>query len=148
MSTPSTDIDHVLKSLASESIKQGGNVRAAVRDLTLNAMQQRELTLDQIRKVLRSVAVGVNLGVADREVKVEKALADTVAGMDDALLKAVAGEQRGAPPVDGGGLRLRRLQPEAGARRIGRLEDAMSSRASRARRKARARRSRRRGSGC
>lgn len=89
MSAHSTDVDHVLKSLASESIKQGGNVRAAVRDLTLSALQQRELTLDQIRKVLRSVAVGVNLGVADREAKVEKALTDTVAGMDDALLKAV-----------------------------------------------------------
>jgi hypothetical protein len=89
MSAHSTDIDHGLKSLASESIKQGGNVRAAVRDLTLNALQQRELTLDQIRKVLRSVAVGVNLGVADREAKVEQALADTVAGMDDAMLKAV-----------------------------------------------------------
>lgn len=89
MSTHSTEVDQALKSLASESIRQGGNVRAAVRDLTLNAMQQRELTLDQIRKVLRSVALGVNLGVADREVKVEKALADTVAGMDDALLRAV-----------------------------------------------------------
>ncbi|CAG0987484.1 hypothetical protein BURK1_02085 [Burkholderiales bacterium] len=89
MPTHSTDIDHVLKSLASESVKQGGNVRAAVRDLTVNALQQRELTLDQIRRVLRSVAAGVNLGVAEREVKVEKALADTVAGMDDALLKAV-----------------------------------------------------------
>jgi ElaB/YqjD/DUF883 family membrane-anchored ribosome-binding protein len=89
MTTQSIDVDQVLKSLASESIKQGGNVRAAVRDLTLNALQQRELTLDQIRSVLRSVAIGVNLGVADREAKVEKALADTVAGMDDALLKAV-----------------------------------------------------------
>jgi hypothetical protein len=89
MTTHSTDVDQVLKSLATESIKQGGNVRAAIRDLTLNALQQRELTLDQIRNVLRSVAMGVNLGVADREEKVEKALADTVAGMDDALLKAV-----------------------------------------------------------
>jgi hypothetical protein len=89
MTTHSTDVDHMLKSLASESVKQGGNVRAAVRDLTLNALKQRELTLDQIRKVLRSVTLGVSLGLAKRESKVEKALADTVAGMDDALLKAV-----------------------------------------------------------
>lgn len=89
MTSPVMDVDQVLKTLASQSIKQGSNVRAAVRSLTLKALQQRELTLDQIGKVLRSVTEGVTLGVAKREIKVEKALSDTVAGMDDALLKAV-----------------------------------------------------------
>jgi hypothetical protein len=89
MINPAIDVDQVLKSLASQSIKQGGNVRTTIRDLTLKAMQQRELTLNQIGKVLRSVAEGVNLGVAKREMNVEKVLSDTIAGMDDALLKAV-----------------------------------------------------------
>ena len=88
MTNPTIDVDQVLKSLASQSIRQGSNVRVTVRDLTLKALQQRELTLDQIRKVLRSIIEGVNLGVAKREMKVEKALSDTLAGMDDALLKA------------------------------------------------------------
>ncbi len=89
MTNSVVDVDQVLKTLASQSIKQGSNVRAAVRDLTLKALQQRELTLEQIRKVLRSVTEGVSLGVGKREIKAEKALSDTVAGMDDALLKAV-----------------------------------------------------------
>ncbi len=89
MTNAAIDVDQVLKTLASQSIKQGGNVRATVRDLTLKALQQRELTLKQIGNVLRSVVEGVHLGVAKREIKVEKALSDTVAGMDDALLKAV-----------------------------------------------------------
>jgi ElaB/YqjD/DUF883 family membrane-anchored ribosome-binding protein len=89
MTNYAIDVDQVLKNLASQSIKQGSNVRAAVRNLTLKALQQRELTLDQIGKVLRSVTEGVTLGVAKREIKVEKALSDTVSGMDDALLKAV-----------------------------------------------------------
>ena len=89
MTNAAIDVDQVLKTLASQSIKQGGNVRTTVRDLTLKALQQRELTLQQIGNVLRSVVEGVHLGVAKREVKVEKALSDTVAGMDDALLKAV-----------------------------------------------------------
>jgi ElaB/YqjD/DUF883 family membrane-anchored ribosome-binding protein len=89
MTSPAMDVDQLLKSLASQSIKQGSNVRATVRNLTLKALQQRELTLDQIRKVLRSITEGVTLGVARREIKVEEALSDTVAGMDDALLKAV-----------------------------------------------------------
>ena len=89
MTNAASDVDQVLKTLASQSIKQGSNVRATVRDLTLKALQQRELTLNQIGKVLRSIVEGVHLGVAKREMKVEKALSDTVAGMDDALLKAV-----------------------------------------------------------
>lgn len=89
MTNSAIDVDQVLKNLASQSMKQGSNVRTAVRNLTLKALQQRELTLDQIGKVLRSVTEGVNLGVVKREIKVEKALSDTVAGMDDALLKAV-----------------------------------------------------------
>jgi hypothetical protein len=93
----------VLKTLASQSIKQGGNVRATVRDLTLQALQQRELTLNQIGKVLRSVIEGVHLGVAKREMKVEKALSDTVAGMDDALLKAVEASNVALHKVTGKG---------------------------------------------
>jgi hypothetical protein len=89
MNNPTMDVDEVLKRLASQSMKQGGNVRVAVRNLTLKALQQRELTLEQIRKVLRSVTEGVSLGVGKREVKVEKVLSDTVSGMDDALRKAV-----------------------------------------------------------
>lgn len=89
MTNSVADVDQVLKGLASQSIKQGRDVRITVRDLTLKALQQRELTLNQIGKVLRSITEGVNLGVANREMKVEKVLADSVAGMDDALLKAV-----------------------------------------------------------
>ena len=89
MPNPETDVDQVLKSLATQSIKQGRDVRATVRNLTLKSLQQRELTLEQIRKVLRSIIEGVSLGVGKREIKVEKTLSDTVAGMDDALLKVV-----------------------------------------------------------
>ena len=89
MTIPAIDVDEVLKALASQSVKQGRNVRTAVRDVTLKALQQRELRLDQIRKVLQSITEGVNLGVTRREINVEKALSDTVAGMDDALLKVV-----------------------------------------------------------
>ena len=89
MTNSAIDVDQVLKTLASQSMKQGSNVRTTVRNLTLKALQQRELTLNQIGKVLRSVTEGATLGVAKREIKVEKALSDTVAGMDDALLKVV-----------------------------------------------------------
>lgn len=103
MTNPANEVDQVLKTLASQSIKQGSNVRATVRDLTLKALQQRELTLNQIGKVLRSIVEGVHLGVAKREMKVEKALSDTVAGMDDALLKAVEASNVALHKVTGKG---------------------------------------------
>jgi len=89
MTNHPNEVDQALKTLASQSIRQGANVRATVRELTLKALQQRELTLQQIGNVLRSVVEGVHLGVAKREMNVERALSDTVAGLDDALLKAV-----------------------------------------------------------
>jgi hypothetical protein len=57
------DVDEVLKKMASESVKQGENIRDTIRDLTLKALQARELSLDQIRSVLASITQGVNLGV-------------------------------------------------------------------------------------
>jgi len=87
--------DELLKQLASESVKQGENLRVAVRDLTLQALQTRELTLDQIKQVIRSVTEGVNqsLSLGAAGIDPEKALSDALAGMDDALLKAVQASQ-------------------------------------------------------
>ncbi len=82
------DVDEVLKKLSSEAVKQGENLRAAIRDLTLKALQGRELSLVQIKSVLASVTQGVNLGTTGSKIDVEKAFADAFAGMDDALLKA------------------------------------------------------------
>jgi ElaB/YqjD/DUF883 family membrane-anchored ribosome-binding protein len=81
--------DELLKELAAEAVKQGANLRKAVRDLTLQGLQLRELTLDQIKRVVRNVTEGVNLGVAEKKLDAGKALEDALAGMDDALLKTV-----------------------------------------------------------
>jgi len=86
-------VDEALKKMASEAVKQGGNLRTAVRDLTIKALQTRELSLGQIRAVLRSVTEGINSGAVKAKIDVEKPFADTLAGMDDALLKAVQASQ-------------------------------------------------------
>jgi len=83
------DVDDVLKTLATESVKQGEKLRATVRDITLKALQARELSLVQIKRVLRSVTAGVNVGAAGAKVDVDKILTEALAGMDAALLKAV-----------------------------------------------------------
>ena len=93
MLRPTVDVDAVLKKAASDIIVQGENLRAKVRDLTLRALQARELSLAGIKQVLRSVSDGVNTGAAKAGVDVERPLADAFNGMDDALLQAVQASQ-------------------------------------------------------
>jgi len=83
------DADEVLKGLARESVKQGENLRAGVRELTLSALRGRELTVDQITRVVRAVTEGVSLGAASSGVDPDRVLGDAFAGLDEAVLKAV-----------------------------------------------------------
>lgn len=83
------DADTVLKQLTSETVKHSDNLRDSVRDITLRALNSRELNLEQIKLVLHSVTEGVSLGAASPKIDTEKALTDAMHGMDDALRKAV-----------------------------------------------------------
>jgi len=70
------DADEVLKGLARESVKQGENLRTAVRELTLNALRGRELTVEQIKRVVSAVTQGVNLGAASSKMEPERVLGE------------------------------------------------------------------------
>ena len=83
------DQDNLLKQMASEAVRKGEEVRATVRDLTLKSLHGRQLTLAQIKSALRAVTEGVNVGAAKSPLNPEALLSDALAGMDDALLKAV-----------------------------------------------------------
>ena len=89
MKPPVINADEFLKSTAAEAVKQREQIRTAIRDLTLEALQIRELSLKQINNVVRNISTGVNLGVGDAKVDTGKALSEALAGMDDALLKVV-----------------------------------------------------------
>jgi len=77
---------------AHASAKQGEQVRQAVRQAVIGALKGREMTLKNIRDVLGTVTKAASAGVAQSglpEVDVQGLLDNAVAGMDDALLKAV-----------------------------------------------------------
>jgi hypothetical protein len=78
---------------ANASAKQGEQLRAATSRATLAALQGREMTLKNIRSVLQKVGDAVGAGVAQnaafKGMDASRLLDDAVAGMDDALLKAV-----------------------------------------------------------
>jgi len=80
--------DEWLKKTAAESVKHGENLRSSVRDLTLKALQGRELTLARVDEVLRSVAQGINMGSEGLGGRTDKIFSDALKGMDEALLRA------------------------------------------------------------
>jgi azurin len=102
MNTAAFNSDEMLKTMATEAVKRQAQVRSAVRDVTLKALQARELGLAQINAVVRSVTAGVNAGLGDKG-DMEKVLADAVAGMDDALLKVVEANQVALTKLTEGG---------------------------------------------
>ncbi|MCU0765496.1 MAG: hypothetical protein MUF32_05755, partial [Burkholderiaceae bacterium] len=59
---PMIDTDAVLTQMTAQAVAQGESLRSTVRDLTLQALQSRELSLAQIKSVIKSVTEGVNLG--------------------------------------------------------------------------------------
>jgi ElaB/YqjD/DUF883 family membrane-anchored ribosome-binding protein len=85
--------DEMLKQVAAQSVKQGENLRNVVRELTLQALQSRELTLAQIKQVVGNITEGINLGAAEKKLDSERVVTDALAGMDDALLRAVEASQ-------------------------------------------------------
>lgn len=50
MATQKYDANEILKQMAAEAVKQQPHVRAAVRDLTLSALEAREFGVNQIKK--------------------------------------------------------------------------------------------------
>jgi hypothetical protein len=121
MATMNTD--EVLKGLARESVKQGENLRTAVRELTLNALRGRELTLGEIKRVVRSVTEGVNLGAATSKMDSEMVFGEALAGMDEAVLKAVQANHLALQQLSAQGQSLRDSHMKKALDDLERLED-------------------------
>jgi hypothetical protein len=114
--------DEVLKAMVVEAVKQQAQIRSAVRDITLRALQVRELGLGQINNVVRKVTEGVNAGLGDKG-DVEKVLADAVAGMDDALLKVVEANQVALTKLTEGGASFEDSSVKKALDELEKLED-------------------------
>src|SRR5258706_5970895 len=117
------DADEVLKGLARESVKQGENLRTAVREVTLNALKSRELTLAEIKRVVKTVTEGVNLGAASSKIDAERVLGEALAGMDDAVLRAVQANHIALQQLSAQGQSLRESHLKKALAELERLED-------------------------
>lgn len=77
-----------IKSAASESVLQDAEIRARVRDLTLQALKSRHLDPVEIKEVVRAMSEGISLGAESRASDMRKTLAEALAGLDEALMKS------------------------------------------------------------
>jgi hypothetical protein len=74
---------------ASESLRQGDDIRRRVHDLTLEALSSRRFDRDAIRDVVRAVTEGMARGAEGSRLGVRHALAEGFRGMDEALSASV-----------------------------------------------------------
>ena len=91
------DQDALVKMFTDATAKQGETLRKAVSEATLKALQGRELTMENVRKVLKTVTQAASTGAAKNVlpgVDVEALLGKAFAGMDAALLKAVEAQRK------------------------------------------------------
>ena len=77
--TSTIDPDEMLKSMVAQAVKQHEQIRTTIRDITLKALQMRDLSLEQINSVVRNITAGVNIGVGEGKTDTQKTLSNALA---------------------------------------------------------------------
>jgi len=78
-----------IRDAASESVRQGDDIRQRVHDLTLEALRSRRFDREAIRDVVRAVTEGIARGAEGSRLGVRQTLAEGLRGMDQALSASV-----------------------------------------------------------
>lgn len=121
------DQDALISMFAEASAKQGEALRKAVSGATLKALQGRELTLDSIKKVVKTVADAASMGAAKNPastVDVEAMLGKALAGIDSALLQAVEANRKALEQFVSHGVGLGEKPMKDALANLEKMEDA------------------------
>jgi len=116
----------LLKMFSEATAQQGGALRKAVSDATLKALQGRELTMTNIKSVLKTVTTAATTGAAQNiasPVDVEAMLTKAFAGMDAALLQAVEANRKALQQFVDQGAGLQEKQLKGALANIEKMED-------------------------
>ncbi len=128
MAKPLIDPDALISMFEQATAKQGAQLRKAAGDATLAALQGRELSLKNIRSALKTVSEAASQGVAKNVVQgvdPEALLDKAVAGMDDALLKAVQANQKALSTLAEQGANLREGHLQKALADLEKMEDSL-----------------------
>ena len=115
---------------AEASAKQGEALRKAVSEATLRALQGRELTLDNIKKVVKNVAEAASTGIARNPapaIDIEGLLGKALGGIDSALLQAVEANRKALEQFVSGGVSLSEKPLKEALANIEKMEDVFFS---------------------
>src|SRR5215204_2590005 len=74
-----------IRAAASESVRQGNDIRAQVHEITLRALQSRRFDRNGIREVVRAVTEGTALGAERKHTGMRQAMSEALQGLDQAL---------------------------------------------------------------
>ena len=120
------DQDALIQMFSQATAEQGEALRKAVGEATLKALQGRELTLENIRKVLKTVTQASSAGAALNPagpVDIEAMLGKAFAGMDAALLQAVQANQKALQQFVDQGVDLNDKQMKSALANVEKMED-------------------------
>jgi primosomal protein N'' len=120
------DQDAIVKMFSEATAKQGEALRKAVSEATLKALQGRELTMENIKKVLKTVTTAATAGAAQNvasPIDVEALLTKAFAGMDAALLQAVEANRKALQQFVDQGAGLQEKQLKGALANIEKMED-------------------------
>ena len=120
------DQDAIVKMFTDATAKQGETLRKAVSEATLKALQGRELTMENVRKVLRTVTQAASAGAEKNAmpgVDVEALLEKAFAGMDAALLKAVEAQRKALEQFVSQGMAVQDKPMKTALANIEKMED-------------------------
>lgn len=124
------DQDAIITMFSQATAKQGEALRKTVSDATLKALQGRELTVGNIRNVLKTVTQATSAGAALNPagpVDIEAMLGKAFAGMDAALLQAVQANQKALQSFVDQGADLKDKQMKSALDNIEKMEDVFFS---------------------
>ncbi len=124
------DQDAIIGMFSQATAKQGEALRKTVSEATLKALQSRELTVENIRKVLKTVTQASSAGAALNPagpVDIEAILGKAFAGMDAALLQAVQANQKALQRFVDQGADLKDKQMKSALDNVEKMEDVFFS---------------------
>ena len=129
MAKPPFDADALITMFENATAQQSQQLRQAVAQATLTALQGREMTLKNIRSALAAVTDAAGTGLAKNPLGADVAplLDQAVAGMDDALLKAVDANRVALQQLVAQGADLREKHLKKALDDLDRIEDTLIS---------------------
>jgi hypothetical protein len=130
MSKPMFDAEALIAMFESATAQQGAQLRKATTEATMAALNGRELTLKNMRGALKQVAEAASAGIAKNplpNIDPESLLDQAVAGMDQAMLKAVEANRVALSTLATQGADLREKHLSKALADLEKMEDTMFS---------------------